>query len=55
MKAESVANAIDELLNNPKYREAARKVQKSFIEAGGNERAVDCLENFYETEKHDVK
>jgi MGT family glycosyltransferase len=55
MKAESVANAIDELLNNPKYREAAGKVQKSFIEAGGNERAVDCLENFYETEKHNVK
>ncbi len=45
MRAQDVANAIDELLNNLRYKHAAKEIQQSFIEAGGNTRAAGLLES----------
>jgi MGT family glycosyltransferase len=45
MRIKDIEHAIDELLNNPKYKTAAKEIQASFIEAGGNKRAADLLEN----------
>jgi UDP:flavonoid glycosyltransferase YjiC (YdhE family) len=33
------------LLENPKYRQAAQKIRETFIEAGGNDKAVQLLED----------
>jgi UDP:flavonoid glycosyltransferase YjiC (YdhE family) len=33
-------------LENPKYRVAAQKIRETFIEAGGNDKAVELLEDF---------
>ncbi|MDR3339791.1 MAG: glycosyl transferase [Candidatus Symbiothrix sp.] len=54
MRTEHLVNAIDELLNNPKYREAAKEIQKSFFDAGGNEKAVELLEEFYRINKEPI-
>lgn len=39
-------NTVFELLENPKYRNAAIKVKETFIAAGGNDKAVQLLEEF---------
>jgi len=33
-------------LENPKYRNAAKEVLNTFTAAGGNDKAVELLENF---------
>ncbi len=48
MRIQDVEHAIDELLYNPKYKTAAREIQQSFIEAGGNKRAAELLEQLAE-------
>lgn len=45
MRVTDVKDAIDELLHNPKYKKAAKEIQESFIEAGGNKRAAELLES----------
>ena len=45
MRIKDIEQAIDELLFNPKYKKAAEEIQESFIDAGGNERAADLLED----------
>ena len=37
---------VFELLENPAYRNAAKDVQHTLLTAGGNDRAVELLENF---------
>jgi MGT family glycosyltransferase len=49
IKPEKLADAINELLVNPVYKEAAEKIKKTFIEAGGNNKAVEYLESFAQT------
>lgn len=44
MRIQDVEHAIDELLYNPSYKQAAKEIQQSFIEAGGNRRAAELLE-----------
>lgn len=44
MRIKDIEYAIDELLNNPKYKIAAKEIQQSFIEAGGNIKAAELLE-----------
>ncbi len=48
MRIQDVEYAIDELLYNPKYKKAAKEIQQSFIEAGGNKRAAELLEKLAE-------
>jgi MGT family glycosyltransferase len=44
MTSDKLIDAVDELVNNPKYREAALNVRKTFVNAGGNVKAVEYLE-----------
>lgn len=44
MRVKDIENAVDELLYNPAYKKAAKEIQKSFIDAGGNNRAAELLE-----------
>lgn len=44
MRIQDIEYAIDELLYNVKYKKAAEEIQRSFIEAGGNKRAAELLE-----------
>ncbi|MDR2122921.1 MAG: hypothetical protein LBP34_07330 [Flavobacteriaceae bacterium] len=44
MRIQDVEHAVEELLYNPKYKTAAEEIRQSFIEAGGNERAANLLE-----------
>lgn len=46
LRAEDLKTAIFELLNNPAYKAAALKIKQTFTEAGGNDRAVQLLEEF---------
>ncbi len=46
LRVDALRQTIFELLENPKYRNAAKEVQSSLINAGGNDRAVELLENF---------
>lgn len=48
MKTADIANAIDELLYNTRYKEAAKEIQQSFIDAGGNIKAAELLEALVE-------
>ena len=49
IKPEKLVRAMDELLTNPAYREAAEKMRKTFADAGGNKKAVEYLETFLQT------
>jgi MGT family glycosyltransferase len=51
LRITDLRDTVFELLQNPKYREAAVKVRETFIAAGGNDKAVQLLEDFVETEK----
>lgn len=44
MRVQDIEHAVKELLYNPKYKKAAKEIQQSFIDAGGNERAADLVE-----------
>ena len=48
LRVEALRQTVFELLENPTYRNAAKEVQSSLINAGGNDRAVELLENFVE-------
>lgn len=43
-KAHHLREAVQQILNNPSYREAAQKVGQSFMEAGGASTAANLLE-----------
>lgn len=46
LRAEDMKRGVSELLENPKYRNAAVRIRDTFIASGGNERAVKLLEDF---------
>ncbi|MCX2586264.1 glycosyltransferase [Pedobacter sp. MR22-3] len=46
LRISDLRNTVFELLENPKYRVAAQKIRETFIEAGGNDKAVELLEDF---------
>ncbi|MFN1215635.1 glycosyltransferase [Chryseobacterium kwangjuense] len=50
LRVEALRETVFELLENPKYRAAAKEVQSNFIQAGGNEKAVELLEHFVQQE-----
>lgn len=46
LRVEALRETVFELLENPKYRTAAQEVRNTFTLAGGNDKAVELLENF---------
>ncbi|SDN20114.1 glycosyltransferase, MGT family [Pedobacter steynii] len=50
LRIEDLKNAVFELLDNPRYRNAALRIKDTFIAAGGNDKAVQLLEEFAATE-----
>ncbi|WP_158795364.1 glycosyltransferase [Pedobacter sp. L105] len=46
LRIEDLKKAVFELLENPSYRSAALRIKETFIHAGGNEKAVQLLEEF---------
>lgn len=48
LRIEDLKQAIFELLENPQYRNAALRIKDTFIAAGGNDKAVQLLEEFAE-------
>jgi MGT family glycosyltransferase len=50
LRIEDLKNAVFELLENPRYRNAALRIKDTFIAAGGNDKAVQLLEEFAATE-----
>jgi len=46
LRVEALRETVFELLENPKYRNAAKEVSNTFTAAGGNDKAVELLENF---------
>jgi MGT family glycosyltransferase len=51
LRISDLQNTVFELLQNPQYRNAAMKIKETFIAAGGNDKAVQLLEDFAEAEK----
>jgi MGT family glycosyltransferase len=51
LRVEDMRQSVFELLNNSKYRDAAKKIRETFINAGGNDRAVELLEAFATSEQ----
>ena len=49
LRISDLRDTVFELLENPKYRQAAQKIRETFIEAGGNDKAVQLLEDFAKT------
>ncbi|MGG5208229.1 glycosyltransferase [Chryseobacterium sp. MIQD13] len=50
LRVEALRETVFELLENPKYRNAAKEVQTGLLNAGGNDRAVELLEDFIQKE-----
>ncbi|MGE8431078.1 glycosyltransferase [Chryseobacterium joostei] len=46
LRVDALRETVFELLENPKYRMAAQEVRNTFTLAGGNDKAVELLENF---------
>jgi UDP:flavonoid glycosyltransferase YjiC (YdhE family) len=46
LRIADLRNTVFELLENPKYRLAAQQIRQTFIDAGGNDKAVELLEDF---------
>lgn len=46
LRTTTLRNAVFELLENPRYRNAAAAIRETFIAAGGNDKAVELLEQF---------
>ncbi|WP_202703208.1 glycosyltransferase [Flavobacterium sp. UGB4466] len=51
LRIEELRKTVFELLENPKYRNAAKEVQTAFLTAGGNDKAVALLEDFVKQER----
>jgi UDP:flavonoid glycosyltransferase YjiC (YdhE family) len=51
LRITDLRDTVFELLQNPKYRNAALKIKETFIAAGGNDKAVQLLEDFARSEK----
>lgn len=51
LRIEDLRSSVFELLENPVYRHAALKIKETFIAAGGNDKAVELLEDFAEAEQ----
>ncbi|MFP7655479.1 glycosyltransferase [Chryseobacterium proteolyticum] len=51
LRIDSLRETVFELLKDPAYRNAAKEVQTTFLTAGGNDKAVELLENFVQQEQ----
>lgn len=51
LRADALRETVFELLENPEYRTAAQEVQRTFLMAGGNDKAVELLEHFAQQEQ----
>lgn len=51
LRVEALRETVFELLENPQYRNAAKEVQSSLLNAGGNDLAVQLLEDFVQKEQ----
>jgi len=51
LRIADLRDTVFELLQNPQYRNAALKIKETFIAAGGNNKAVQLLEDFADAEK----
>ncbi|MCX2453788.1 glycosyltransferase [Pedobacter sp. PLR] len=51
LRIEDLKKAIFELLENPQYRNAALRIKDTFLAAGGNDKAVQLLEEFAAAEQ----
>ncbi|NML69303.1 hypothetical protein HHL23_05790 [Chryseobacterium sp. RP-3-3] len=51
LRVEALRETVFELLENPAYRNAAKEVQSSLLNAGGNDLAVELLESFVQQEQ----
>jgi len=49
IKPEKLSQAMEKLLTNPAYKEASKRIQKTLIDAGGNDKAVEYLEAISES------
>jgi len=50
LRISDMRKAVFELLENNTYREASARIRETFITAGGNEKAVELLEEFFSME-----
>jgi MGT family glycosyltransferase len=50
LRINDLRDTVFELLQNPKYRNAALNIRETFTAAGGNDKAVQLLEDFAEAE-----
>lgn len=50
LRISDLRDTVFELLQNPKYRNAALNIRETFTAAGGNDKAVQLLEDFAEAE-----
>lgn len=50
LRISDLRDTVFELLQNPKYRNAALNIRETFTAAGGNDKAVQLLEDFTEAE-----
>jgi len=48
LRIADLKSAVWEIIKNQKYRNAAKRIQQTFIQAGGNDTAVALLEDFAE-------
>ena len=51
IRVKDIEHAVGELLYNPTYKKTAKEIQQSFIEAGGNKRAAELLEEIITVKK----
>jgi UDP:flavonoid glycosyltransferase YjiC (YdhE family) len=51
LRVNDLKTAMWELLRNPQYSKAAQHIRETFIQAGGNNKAVEYLETFAATAK----
>jgi len=51
LRIPDLKTAMWEVLDNPKYRNAAQHIRDTFIKAGGNDKAVQLLETFAQERK----
>lgn len=51
LRIEDMKKAVFELLENPVYRNASLRIKETFLAAGGNDKAVQLLEEFADAEQ----